>query len=147
MNAKEVKRFLEQYAIAMEQVASITKSIERIEASIDSISIDYSGMPHGSGKSDKVARQAVKLADLKAKRIRERMAAELKAQEVEDVIYKLEDPRFLEVIRLRYIEHMKWDAIASAMCYEVSHVSGRLHGSALQAIAQIIDNDTMEYND
>lgn len=47
-------------------------------------------------------------------------------------IESLDDPRYVELLTLRYIRDLTWEEIAEAMTYEVRHVY-RLHGEALQA--------------
>lgn len=133
------KEFLLKYKWAKARCDELTASVERIEATIDAVAINYNGMPHGSGTSDRVGKQAIQLAMLKEKRKEELAEAELIAQEIENVILAVADPRYQTVLRYRYIDLMTWTDIADAMGYEVSHVSGRLHGSALMEVKELLD--------
>lgn len=57
-------------------------------------------------------------------------------REIERLILSLEDPRYREVLQLRYINGWSWPRIADEMHYTLDWV-WRLHGRALQEIARL----------
>ena len=52
------------------------------------------------------------------------------AEEIQDVIEAVPDMEEQRLLRLRYINGMKWEEVADAMGYSVQHIF-RLHGDAL----------------
>lgn len=135
MNAKE---YLSRYHNSITRIRQLDDTIRRLEAQIDSLSISYSGMPRNSDTSDKVGTLAVMLADTKQKREAERIDNAMLCVEIENLIYSVNNPVYRELLLCRYVKVMKWEEIAEHMSYELSHVSGRLHSNALEAVAKLI---------
>lgn len=136
MTAKE---YLLQYANAEDKLAQLNEAIMRAEASLDSMSIDYSGMPHGSGTSDKTGAQALRLTDLKERYIEQYNEARVLVSEIEYVIMQVENPNGRAVLLDRYIDRMKWEDIARHLHFDISYVAGHLHGNALQEVSNILN--------
>lgn len=57
--------------------------------------------------------------------------------EISDVISRIQDERYRELLQRRYIGGDRWDAVAAAMGYEVRSVY-RMHGAALQVVQTIL---------
>ena len=55
------------------------------------------------------------------------------SEEISAVIAQVEDPKFRQLLRLRYLSFLKWERIAEIMGCDVRTVH-RLHGRALQMI-------------
>ena len=55
------------------------------------------------------------------------------SEEISGVIAQVEDPKFRQLLRLRYLSFLKWERIAEIMGCDVRTVH-RLHGRALQMI-------------
>lgn len=135
----EPKEYLYQYRDICARIKEIDEAIENIEEAIASISIDYSGMPHGSGIGDKTGRQAIKLADLKAEYVEERRESLLLKVRIERTIHQVKNTDCRAVLLDRYIKNMQWQEVADDLHFDISYVAGRLHDKALREIEQIIN--------
>lgn len=93
--------------------------------------IQYSDMPKGGGKvrdlSDYAA-QLERLIDAQVEKYAKCMGVEA---DILARIDSMEDQEEREVLRNRYIDGMKWEAIANGMVYGIRHVH-KIHGRALQ---------------
>ena len=89
MTAKE---FLRQYRRLKVQIKQLDLDIMELEESYDSISIDYSGMPHGSGIADRTAQLATRMGQLRMQKLQLRAEALEKCEEIIKVINCVKDP-------------------------------------------------------
>ena len=55
--------------------------------------------------------------------------------DIEERISRLNDSRYVDILRYRYLSGMTWEQIATEKCYSFRHVI-RLHGAALQEFAR-----------
>lgn len=131
MTAKE---YLKRYRRETERIRSLDESIARLEAEIGSITVNMSGMPRGTGTSDKTASLAIRLADKKIQREEMKAKAVLISEEIADSIHAVEDPDQAQLLYLRYIDGLPWDEIAKRMNFSEGHVRGWLHSEALRKI-------------
>lgn len=129
MTAKE---FLNQYLNCEHEIQHKQEKARQIRDMGESITQSFSPAPARSGPSDKVGIAAGRLAD---------MAAEIEAdtqrlfrimQDVEAVI-ELLPQKEKEVLRLRYINGLKWEQIAEKLKYTDRNVY-LLHKAALDRI-------------
>jgi hypothetical protein len=77
--------------------------------------INYSGMPHGSGTSDDVARLATQRAELHkliSLKLEECMIARTR---IERYINSLEDSEMRMILRLRHINGLAWEQITAEL--------------------------------
>lgn len=137
----EAKRFLMQYQWQIERVRQLEETIDKINAKIESISLDNDGMPRGSGISDKTGRLAVQLADALTKC--EIMIAEAWQirEEIEEVINAVPYVALSLLLYERYINNKNWAEIADKIGYTETYTRGRLHQKALEEAAQFIKDD------
>lgn len=136
MTAKE---FLLRYRVADEKIKMLKSQIIRAEDSAQ-VSGQSDGQPHGSGKSDKVGRAAVKAADLKTALEAWLAEQERIKLEIIAVLGAIDKRELFEVLHLRYISDRpadEWDRIAEVMDKSVRQVQ-RLHGDALQKVSALI---------
>lgn len=137
MTAKE---FLRQYKRLSEQIRQLDLDILMLEAERDSVSIDYSGMPHGSSITDKTANVATRITDLTKKKRELRDEAIEKREEVCQVINRVEDPLLSRLLYDRYILFMTWEKLAEDCGKSERWCRTRLHSRALQSVNKILDN-------
>lgn len=64
-------------------------------------------------------------------------AAELEEKKIEIMkrIHRISRPEYVELLYLRYVEMMSWEAIAEKMCYSIQHLF-KLHRKALTIFAK-----------
>lgn len=133
MTAKE---YLSQYSSLDREIHILQEQVKDLEEKAESIS-------HMSGSSnssafDKIGKTVARLVDTKNEIIS--MIDNLLAlkKEIEGVIAELENPKYSQILTLRYINGKKWENIAQIMHMDLRWVH-RLHGRALQKI-QIPDH-------
>ena len=134
MTAKE---YLCQYRRLTERIRQLEMELQRLSAQIDSLEIDYSGMPHGSGISDRTGSLAAKLADKYDKYLALKAQAEEKCSEINDAIGKVSDPTLAKLLYDRYIRFMTWEDIAEDINRSDKWTRTRLHAEALRKISEI----------
>lgn len=126
MTAKE---YLSQYSSLDREIHILQEQVKDLEEKAESIS-------HMSGSSnssafDKIGKTVARLVDTKNEIISmiDRLLALKK--EIEGVIAELENPKYSQILTLRYINGQKWENIAQIMHMDLRWVH-RLHGRALQ---------------
>lgn len=137
MTAKE---YLRQYKRLTEQIRQLELDIETLEAERDSVSVDYSGMPHGSSIADKTASTAVRITDLTKRKVELRDKAIEKREEICRVIDRVEDPLLSRLLYDRYIRFMTWEKLAEDCEKSERWCRTKLHSRALQSVNKILDN-------
>lgn len=137
MTAKE---FLSEYRRLTERIRQLDLAIIKLEAEYDSISVDYSGMPHGSGIADRTASLAIRVTDLKKKKIVKREEALARREEILDVLDLVESPLLSRLLYDRYILFMTWEQVAEDCEKSDKWCRTRLHSNALQCVNKIIDS-------
>lgn len=81
---------------------------------IGSISINYDGMPHGSGISRKTENEALRLAEKAERCVEARLDAIRIRQEVFDFISDIDDYEG-EILFQRYVNLLKWEEVCVAV--------------------------------
>ena len=137
MTAKE---YLDQYRKLTERIRQLNIEIMMLEAEYESVSIDYSGMPHGSKIADKTADMAVRMSSLLDKKIELRTDAINKRDEIVDVISRVSDPLYSRLLYDRYILFMTWEKVAEDCDKSDKWCRTYLHSSALQSVEIILDS-------
>ena len=107
MTAKE---FLKRYEYADLRARRYEEEYRLEHELIGSISINYDGMPHGSGISRKTENDALRLTEKAEKWIGARLDAIGIRQEVFDLICDIDDVEG-EILYQRYIKLLKWEAV------------------------------------
>ena len=130
------------------QIRKIEGQIQQIEAEIRSLRDEQivlrspwpDGQPHGTGKSDPVGNQAVKIADkiaeLEVKALKKRGELWAKRSEIIETIGLVQDARLNRLLWLRYVQGVSFEEVAVDMHYTYRHVIS-LHGEALKQIDEI----------
>lgn len=133
MTAKE---YLSQYNSLDREIHILQEQVKDLEEKAESIS-------HMSGSSnssafDKIGKTVARLVDTKNEIISMIDRLLTLKKEIEGVIAELENPKYSQILTLRYINGQKWENIAQIMHMDLRWVH-RLHGRALQKI-QIPDH-------
>ena len=127
------------------QCRQIEEQIQQIEAEIRLLRDEQivlrspwpDGQPHGTGKSDPVGNQAVKIADqiaeLEVKALKKRGELWAKRSEIIEAIGEVGDESLQRLLWMRYVHGASFEEVAVDMGYSYRHVV-RLHGDALQKI-------------
>lgn len=126
------KEYLTGYRKACKKIESLKEqldSLREIEQSIKSQQL--SDMPKGSNRHQDLSDLMVKLEDLQAQ-IADAIAESCRIKlEIEEALWKLEDPEEARVLRFRYIYFMTGREISSTMSYSPRQI-WRLHDNAIK---------------
>lgn len=130
------KFFLKKYKKNESCIDSLENRIAELDDKITSLkSINLSGMPRGGipiTTEDLIAKKD----DLeRRKKIRENRRGELKEKIINE-IDRLDDPRYLEVLELFFIECMTFEDIADELGYTDRHVT-RIYTEGLNALVEL----------
>ena len=126
------KEYLTGYRKACKKIESLKEQLEslrEIERSIKSQQL--SDMPKGSNHHQDLSDLMVKLEDLQAQ-IADAITDSCKIKlEIEEALWKLDDPEEARVLRFRYIYFMTGREISSTMSYSPRQI-WRLHDNAIK---------------
>ena len=125
------KEDLEQYCLIEIEINDLTEEIKLLRAEAAKRKWP-DGQPHGNYTADRTgdtAAETVKLcadlSQLRGELIRCR-------RKIEEAIRRL-PPLDRQIIRLRYVQGLRWEEIAEKMGYSTRHM-GRLHDAALDKL-------------
>ena len=126
------KEYLTGYRKACKKIESLKEQLEslrEIERSIKSQQL--SDMPKGSNHHQDLSDLMVKLEDLQAQ-IADAITDSCKIKlEIEEALWKLDDPEEARVLRFRYIYFMTGREISSTMSYSPRQI-WRLHDNGIK---------------
>lgn len=113
------RKQIEELRLLAESTGAIRYDKDRVVTSL----------PQASGYEDKV----IQIVDMEHKLLED--IAQLTEMYItgEKIIYSLADPTDRLILRMRYIDNMKWEEIASELHYSVDHIYYR-HRHALKKI-------------
>lgn len=119
------------------RISALTEERVRIMAMATRCTPTYSDMPHASGTSNPVEQAVVRLDELDR-----RLAGEIDFYVrlrglASEVVRRLPDSRYQEMLTLRYLNGYSWGKVAETMGYESNYI-WRVHGSALLEARQIL---------
>ena len=130
----EAKEFLNQYRNALITIRNLEAEAEELEmlAMKATISIDGERV-QSSGRKDRMAELAAKLADIEIELMDKRTEALSTMRKIGRVIASVENPDYRRLLHMRYVERHTWEEIAVEMNISYQWVC-KLHGRALQEI-------------
>lgn len=126
MTAKEE---LLQYKYAREKVEETLEEYQKYKTRAEKMTSIISDMPRGTSNSDKVADNAIKMADLSTEYEKRWLEAENKKLEIEKNIDLVEEP-YRTLLHKRYVQELNFEKIADEMRYSYVRIT-HLHGEAL----------------
>lgn len=134
---QDKKEYLMSYKKACKRIESLKEqlnSLQEIEQSVRSQQI--SDMPKGGGRQQDLSDLMVKLEDLQIQ-IADAITESCKIKlEIEEALWKLEDPGEARVLRFRYIYFMPWEEISRTMNYSRKQIQ-RIHQKAIQNLKDV----------
>lgn len=140
MDAKEYLNQIETYDI---KIKRMNEEVARLESIVNNAT---SGINPDKAQTspDKSRREKAitRMVDLKNQILDVVAEYEIKRSETIQMIYRLDDPRYIEILYLRYVKGIRVEDIADIMHkpngseYSVEHLI-RLHGHALNAFRKI----------
>ena len=103
---------------------------ERLTATVGFIGDDKVSTTPDPHKFDRLAHLSVQID-------REKARLEQTKAEILETIYKLDEPRYREILLLYYVQGLTWEQVAGELHYGKRHAT-RLHGFALDAVRKYI---------
>ena len=123
------KKYLKSYQESVRREKEILEEIQRLRMDKMFPSVVNDGMPKGSHQSD--LSDYMVLIDEQIERLKQER---LKRQQINDridlAIRRMEEPEEQRVLRLRYIQGLKWEEVAVKMGCDPRQAR-RIHGRAL----------------
>lgn len=132
------KRYLMSYRWAKKQEERILEEIQTLRMDKMFPSAVNDGMPKGSEQRD-LSDYAVKLDELIQELKEERLEKIKRLQSIERVIKEIDNEDAQTILRLRYIDGLRWEEVCVAINYEWAQMH-RIHARALREIK--INDDT-----
>lgn len=123
MEYQKKKEYLAGYRKACKKIESLKEQLESLREIEQSIkSQQLSDMPKGSNRHQDLSDLMVKLEDLQAQ-IADTITESCKIKlEIEEALWKLEDPEEARVLRFRYIYFAKMEEISETMGYSRTQI-------------------------
>ena len=137
MTAKEE---LLQYKYAREKVDETLEEYQKYKDRAEKMTSIISDMPRGTSSFDKVADNAVKMADLSAEYEKRWLEAENKKLEIEKNIDLVEEP-YRTILYMKYVQEKKLEEIAYKLNANYTYICEQ-HGIALKKYEENKENRT-----
>lgn len=138
MTNQDKKAYLRQYSAADGEINDLLRRKDETMARLTRVTPTYSGMPGGGGDGDKYTNGVAKIIELEEEIDRRTDALVDKRREIERCIDATPDAAERRLLKLRYIDGMKWERIALEMSYTQRQVL-RIHGNALENLHIVQD--------
>lgn len=132
MTNDEKKYKLKAYIRASEKIADLNDEIAIMQSKVNKITPTLSDMPKGSGVSDKSSIIDTYLDMISDMKFEVQHLRELK-REVEYLISTIDDWTVERIMRLRYVENLRWEDICCKVNYSWRQVH-YLHADGLNKI-------------
>ena len=127
------KETLKQYQRMRLERDVIRNALRELEAAMEAPKIQkFTGMPTGGGYGSALEAMVAKHIELQQRYLAKLSELEKLQGEIEDVIETLEGNQ-RTLMRLRYLQGMRWEDICVAMHYSWKHIH-RIHAAALRRI-------------
>ncbi len=137
----EAKQFLEQYQNILTDIRNLEAQKLELENLAMSVTVSTDGeRVQSSGRKDRMAELAVKIADAEREIVEQRTQAFYRLREIEEVIKGVKTHDYRKILHMRYIENQTWEKIAVALSYSYQWVC-KLHGRALLEVEKILKVD------
>ncbi len=137
----EAKQFLRQYQNILTDIRNLEAQKLELEGLAMGVTVSTDGeRVQSSGRKDRMAELAAKIADAEREIVEQRIRAFHKLQEIEKVIAKMENPDYRKILHMRYIENQTWEKIAVVLSYSYQWVC-KLHGRALLETEKVLKVD------
>jgi DNA-directed RNA polymerase specialized sigma subunit len=124
------KEYLRLYRRAVRREKDILEEIQRLRLDKMFPSVVNDGMPHGSSQTD--LSDYIAILDEQIELLKEERLEKARCyKRIEDRIRMMSNEDEQTVLRLRYIQGLKWEDVAAEMGYSWKQIH-RIHSTALQ---------------
>lgn len=137
----EAKQFLKQYQNILTDIRILEAQKLELENLAMSVTVSADGeRVQSSGRKDRMAELAVKIADAEREIVEQRTQAFHKLREIEQVIAQVKTSDYRKILHMRYIENQTWGKIAVSLNCSYQWVC-KLHGRALLETEKVLKVD------
>lgn len=137
----DAKQYLRQYQNILTDIRNLEAQKLELENLAMSVTVSTDGeRVQSSGRKDRMAELAVKIADAEREIVEQRTQAFHKLREIEEVIKGVKTSDYRKILHMRYIENQTWEKIEVALSYSYQWVC-KLHGRALLEVGKILKVD------
>ena len=130
LNSQEKKKFLQQYCTAEQEEQRLDREIQRWKSRVQRTNFDYHTLQFPASHDSTLEYAVQQIKNMTIQLILQRSKLVALRQSIGAAINSLSDSRLRELLRLRYIEGMTWEAISEYMNYSYMQIN-RLHNKAL----------------
>lgn len=109
-----VKEMSQLYYLNRE-IEHLQRQLEELECLAEGTTQVITGMPHGSGTSDKVGRYVVQIADLRSMIDNRKARCWDELRRLNAYIDGVEDSLTRQILTLRYVNGMSWQQVADSV--------------------------------
>ena len=114
MYSLTVKEMSQLYYLNRE-IEHLQRQLEELECLAEGTTQMITGMPHGSGTSDKVGRYAVRIADLRSMIDNRKARCWDELNRLNAYIDGVEDSLTRQILTLRYVNGLSWQQVADSV--------------------------------
>ena len=132
MQMKDMVRRLERLGDLKREVNELSQRIAELELMAQGGSGRITGLPRGSRTSDRVARAAACIADLRDRMEDRRVDCLEELGRLYALIDDIPDSRLRQIFSARYIDGLSWQAVATRIDEFDEQVPRRAHNKYLQ---------------
>lgn len=145
MQVREMVERLSQLRYLKAEVDELSQRIAELELMAQGGSGRISGMPRGGRRSDRVARAAACMADLREKMEDRRLDCMEELGRLYDFIDGVEESQMRLILSARYIDGMSWQQVAWKIGETDEQVPRRLHNRLIEK--KLTENGKFDEND
>ena len=131
MTTQEKIRYLRRYREGEQEIRQLERELEVWRSRAEKIT--PGGGEGGGGRSDRIQNAVGMLVELQEKLADQLAALARMREEIVREIDRVEELRLRQILRMRYIDGMKWEEIAVAQRIDYRWLL-RLHGRALDRL-------------
>lgn len=97
------------------EIEQLQRQLEELECVAEGTTQAITGMPHGSGTSDKVGDYAVRIADLRSMIDNRKARCWDEMNRLNEYIDSVEDSLTRQILTLRYVNGLSWQQVADSV--------------------------------
>ncbi len=124
------RSFYSKYCTAEQEEQRLDREIQRWKSRVQKTDFDYSTIQAPASHDSTLEHAVQQIKNMTIQLILQRSKLVALRQSIGTAIDSLSDPKLRELLRLRYIEGMTWEAISEYMNYSYMQIN-RLHNKAL----------------
>ncbi len=133
MEYSEKTVWLKRYRDDLETLRSLNAEAEEVRSIVDGISINWSGMPGGSGGPTKAEKALESLEALMDKIEADKTEIIARRAKIKACIESVQDERQRNILRYRYINGFSWPEVSARLGYDQCYIQ-RVHRRAVEAM-------------